>query len=85
MVAHGTWKLLSEELGISRVYVRSVAARNGWHMETRPVLNPKAAILTRLEKQFPCTEVPFGFYVSLPQEFRVSPQYVRRSRSKRNG
>ncbi len=80
-VPHGTWTALSRELGISRVYIGSVASRNGWQVEglrnTRQVANVKAAILDRL-KQFPCAEVPFGSYVALAQEFEVSPQYVRK-------
>lgn len=82
VVPHGTWKLLSEELGITPAYIGSVASRNGWHVQvrrhTRRVLNSKAAILERLKKQFPCAEVPFGLYVSLAQELGVSPQYVRK-------
>lgn len=82
VVPHGTWKALSAELGISAVHVGKVAARNGWRVEdnrtTRPVLNVKASILERLELQFSCAEVPFGLYVSLAEEFGVSPQYVRK-------
>lgn len=81
VVPHGTWTALSEELGISRVYIGSVAAGNAWHVEdtrgARQVANVKAAILDRLN-QFPCSEVPSGWYVSLSREFGVSRQYVRK-------
>ena len=77
VVPHGTWKLLSEELGISRIYIGSVAARKGWQVEdrreTRPVADVKEAIPDCL-KQLPCAEVPFGLYVSLAQDLDVSRQ-----------
>lgn len=81
VVPQGTWTALSQELGISRVYIGSVAARNGWRVEerrdTRQVADVRAAALERL-KQFPSGEVPSGLYASLAREFGVSRQYVRR-------
>lgn len=76
VVPHGTWKVLAAEIGISRAYIGSVAARNGWVVEghdqdrTRP-------LLAALRERFPDRELPHGTFVALAEEFGVSPQYVR--------
>lgn len=81
-VPHGTWRALSEELGISPAHIRSVATRNSWRVDAphpeRTVWDVRAAVLSRLESHVPCTEAPYGIYASLARELGVSPQYVRK-------